>query len=144
MSKFKVGDKIYANKLGMWGVVDFVCHAGITADMENKKNETFNYDEVENFIEQKYKIGTVVEMFPSLGKAHHCAGEIVKASLNKKLKQYSYLIFAKDDGYIIAQNESEIVPIVNKKIINFTPKEVEIKMNDILRNMGKDFIIKIK
>ena len=146
MSKFKKGEKIYSNKLGMWGVIDFSCFAGITANMENGENETFSHEEVEKFIEPKFKVGDKFEG-RSLKDMSTVTIEIVKISLNKKLKEYSYLAFDVETGESYCLEDSDLLgfkKVEKTKVVNFTIKEVEVKMNEILKNMGRDIIIKIK
>lgn len=145
MNKFKVGQKVYVTQVGKWGVIETI-----------KKDRYYIVDEdgvygwvleaeVEKFIEPKYKIRDVFYKYPAShkdrGMGDRC--EVVKISLNKKAGEYSYLCFDKNGGSV-AFNESSVVPVEKKsKVITVSIKEIESKMNEIFRSMGKDYKIKI-
>lgn len=164
MSKFKKGEKViviknYSNlQIGDDCIVDTVDGEAEQYYIrkiggELSDSNWMNKDEIEKFIEPKFKIGDRFEAscVEGFGKETHVF-EIVKVSLNKKKKEYSYLLFSLKNGDAMTALDSELITakkvvkekVIKQKVVNFTSKEVEVKMNDILKSMGKDIIIKIK
>lgn len=148
---YKVGQKIYAKKVGLWGVVlgfsgvkfydkfEFNdAENGLLARMENGDTAWLFLGDVEEFIEPKYKIGQKVYCYPSSYKDDpnmRDTAEIVKMSLNKQKKEYSYLAFQDDGGYPMAFMEGSIV-LVPKK-----PNVCEMTLADVCKKLGRNIKI---
>ena len=145
MNKFKVGEKVYMNKVGYWAIIQKIVKNKYHIIDENGNAGWDVESNMEKFIEPKYKVRDMFYKYPSCHKDEGMGDvcEVVKISLNKKAKEYSYLCFDKF-GYCKAFNESEVVPVEKKsKVITVSIKEIESKMNEIFRSMGKDYKIKI-
>ena len=107
MNKFKIGEKVYVQKLGLWGVVVmFTAHDKVKLKLENGNFIFGPITDCEKFIEPKYKIGTKIVAFPSCNYTD--VAQIVGRHLNKKKGEYTYLAFTLESGLEIAMPESRV------------------------------------
>jgi hypothetical protein len=112
MTKFQVNQKVYLPKFGLYAFVNKIRDGRYLIKDENKKKGWINEQYLVEFIEPKFKVGEIVELFPLIKS--NSIGEIVKCALNKKRKTYYYLVFDTTDGYAVAQEESTVKPIITK------------------------------
>jgi len=110
--KFKKGDKIYVEQYKDWGIIEDLSISLYGVRMADGIYKAVGIeDRIEKYIEPKYKVG---DKFMLLTGGSYIKSEIVKLSLNKKKKQYSYLMFD-TDGYARAVNE-EVLDVTGKII----------------------------
>lgn len=131
MNKFKVGQKVYVKRFGMWGrIVKFVFDNRVLVKFENGQKITGPIEDCEKFIEPKYKVGQFIRCYPNSFKEDKSADdvcEIVKTSLNKKAGEYSYLAF-NENGSSFAFNESSVILAectCDEPVVEMTIKQLE-------------------
>lgn len=131
MSKFKIGEKVYIPKNGKWATVCGYLLNKLFVEDEDGQKGNIQEKFVEKFIEPKFKVGH--KFF--FTKDTNIEVEVVKASLNKKKKEYSYLCFDVKTGKEYAISESDIDPRCG------TPA-IEMTLEQVCRELGKNIKIK--
>lgn len=101
--EFKVGQKVYIAKIGKWGQIRTIKGDRVTLITEDNRLGVGTLDEIEKFIEPKFKVHDKFRVSPE----RNWVTEIVKTSLNKKNGEYSYLCFD-EDGYVRGATETEL------------------------------------
>jgi hypothetical protein len=110
MSDLKVGDKVYVKTLGLKAILKEIKGNKVVVFTENNRMGFGTMDELEEFIEPKYKVGDIVIAFPATSNKDEA--QIVKCALNKKKKTYFYMAFCMDQtGYAVLQEECYVRPV---------------------------------
>lgn len=135
MNNYKVGQKVYIKALGLWAIIERVI-GGVIVMAENKNRYAVTLNEIEPFIEPLFKVGDKFIVHDGKG----WTTEIVKASLNKKKGEYSYLAFD-EDGYARGIDESELrhmrkVSKEKVEIVKMTVPQLEAMFVKTMRGMG--------
>lgn len=135
MNNYNVGDKVYIKELGLWGKVERLT-GGIIVMAENSKRYAVTHQEIEPFIEPKFKVGDKFRVCPK----KDWVTEIVKCSLNKQKGEYSYLCFD-EDGYERGICETELsqyhkLEKEKPQVYRMTVPQLEAMFVKTMRGMG--------